>query len=107
MTRPAAWSQHQKQQQEKSAKGVTADAQLSDEDESDSPLSFSCTGKYPKVEWAPWSHVAEPHREAVLVADSTVGDPNKDIFTWIFPSENGAVFEGRCDPHGFRLLCVA
>lgn len=102
------WSQQgslQHQQHNQGTRDATADgSELSSENDSDSPLSFSCTNHYPKVTWSPWSHLAEPYREAKLIADSTVGDPENDIFTWILPSEKGAVREGRCDPHRFRFV---
>lgn len=69
-------------------------------EEADSPLSLSSTNEYPSVEWSPWSHhLAEPYREAVLKAESSVGNPESDLFMWTFPGpgEHGAVYEGRFD----------
>lgn len=104
-----SWGQQeglQHQQQNQGTRDATAyhSSKRSNEKDSDSPLSFSCTNNYPKVTWSPWSHLAEPYREAKLIADSTVGDPENDIFTWILPSEEGAMREGRCDPHHFRFV---
>lgn len=65
-----------------------------------SRLSFKSTNVYPAVTWSPWEHIAEPYREAVLRADSTVGDPDGDLFMWTIPTENGAVYEGRCARDG-------
>ena len=103
------WGQQeglQHQQHNQGTRDATAydGSELSSENDSDSPLSFSCTNHYPQVTWSPWDHLAEPYREAKLIADSTVGDPENDIFTWILPSEGGAMREGRCDPDRFRIV---
>lgn len=58
-------------------------------------LTFTSTNNYPPITWSPWSHLAEPYREATLRADSNIGDPSKDTFTWSFPNEGGLVYEGR------------
>ena len=58
-------------------------------------LSFTSSNEYPAITWSPWTHLAEPHREAVLRAESTKGDPDNDVFVWTMPGENGASYEGR------------
>lgn len=59
-------------------------------------LTFTSTNEYDPVNWSPWTHLAEPWREATLTASTTLGDPEKDIFTWSIPDENGTILEGRC-----------
>ena len=59
-------------------------------------VSFTSSNDYPEITWSPWTHLAEPHRETVLRAESTTGDPDQDIFVWTMPGENGASYEGRC-----------
>lgn len=61
----------------------------------DPVLTFSCTNDYDPIDWSPWPHLAEPYRNAVLKADSEVGDVEKDVFMWSLPEEGGAVYEGR------------
>lgn len=61
----------------------------------DSFISFTSKNSYPDITWSPWSHLAEPHRETTLRADSTLGDLDNDVFVWTMPGENGASFEGR------------
>ena len=68
-----------------------------------SPLSFTSSNLYPAVVWSPWEQLAEPYREAVLVANSTLGDPEHDLFMWTLPTENGATYEGRWVWVCFRL----
>lgn len=58
-------------------------------------LSLTATNGYPEIVWSPWAHLAEPHRATTLRAESQVGNPDKDIFLWTIPNENGASFEGR------------
>lgn len=65
-------------------------------DDSPSPLTFTSKNSYPPITWSPWTHLAEPFRQAVLTAQSTVGDPDGgDVFIWTLPEENGAMYEGR------------
>lgn len=58
-------------------------------------VSFSSSNDYPEITWSPWTHLAEPHRETLLRAESTTGDPDNDVFVWTMPGENGASYEGR------------
>lgn len=74
-------------------------------DDSLSVLSFTGSNVYPAITWSPWEHLAEPHREAVLTATSTAGDPDADLFMWTLPQESGAVFEGRSVLPQF-VVCV-
>lgn len=61
----------------------------------DNILSFTCTNEYDAVQGSPWAHLAEPYRQATFEAASTVGDPNRSVFTWAFG--DSTVLEGRCE----------
>lgn len=63
--------------------------------EQHSVVSFKSSNEYDDVTWSPWAHIAEPYRETVLRADSTVGHPDEDVFIWTFPGEHEASYEGR------------
>lgn len=76
--------------------GVRGQGTASGASGSSSVLSFTSTNEYPPITWSPWINLAEPHREALLRADSTEGDAEKDVFVWTLPEEGGAAYEGRC-----------
>lgn len=58
-------------------------------------LTFTSSNEYSRVSWSPWPHIAEPYKKTKLKADSIIGNPNEDIFTWSLPAEGGVVYEGR------------
>lgn len=67
-------------------------------------LRFTSENEYEHVTWSPWKHLAEPYREAVLTAESTVGDPLNDVFSWWFPEEGNVALEGRVVKHTFETV---
>lgn len=48
---------------------------------------------YPPVAGSAWTRTAEPFRETMFEADSTLGNPSQDVFKWMF--EDGTVLQGR------------
>lgn len=98
---PQQPEQQPQQQQEHQQK----DVKRCGESDAASPLSFISSNQYPAVEWSPWAQLAEPHREATLLASSMVGDPENDLFMWTLPTENGATYEGRWV--GGWVVCVS
>ena len=89
-----AASQQSKQQEQEQQEQQEHQKLLGESDDA-SPLSFTSSNLYPAVVWSPWKQLAEPYREAILVAYSTLGDPEHDLFMWTLPTENGATYEGR------------
>lgn len=112
----AASQQPNQQQQQQRQDEEQEQQELLGESDGASPLSFTSSNLYPAVIWSPWKQLAEPCREAILVANSTQGDPEHDLFMWTLPTENGATYEGRwvcvqcvlsCGARGGgRLFCL-
>eukprot|EP00904_Undaria_pinnatifida_P008379 jgi/Undpi1/4671/HiC_scaffold_18.g08025.m1 len=67
-----------------------------------SGLSFTSTNEYPAIIGSAWPHLAEPYKVTQLSASSTIGNPEKDVFTWTFADTT--VLEGREVKHTFTKL---